>query len=85
MSIKLQTDGSCNIVACPMTGYELRAVSDTALLIIIEYVETEQQFETGERKTLQAIVKQQQALELAETLQRSAKLILTPSNGTPIQ
>lgn len=83
--IKLETDSSGGIFACPMTAFELRTAADFGLLVVIEYVETLKQLETGERKTLQAIVTPQQALNLAKALQRSASLILTPSFQTTVQ
>lgn len=55
--------GNCNgnVVLCPMTGYELRAVADMSVMVVIEYVETPEQLESGERKTLQAILYVDQA------------------------
>lgn len=85
MSIELQRLPNGDIVACPMTGYELRTAADVGLLLVIEYVETKQQLETGERKTLQAMMTPQQALALSESLKNSATLILTPKSGTKLQ
>ena len=84
MSIKLQTHPDGSIVASPMTGFEFRTAGDSALLVVIEYVETPEHLETGERKTLQTVVLPQQALELADALKRNATLILTPKSGTQI-
>jgi hypothetical protein len=47
MGIKLQTDEHGNTILQPMTGYELRAVADMSLMVVIEYVETPEQFESG--------------------------------------
>jgi hypothetical protein len=85
MSIKLQTLPNGDIVACPMTGYELRTAAEVGLLLVIEYVETAQQLETGERKTLQAMMSPQQALTLAESLENSATVMLTPNARKKVQ
>lgn len=77
-SIKLKSFSNRDIVGCSVTGYELRAASDTALLLTLEYVETIEQLETGGRKTFQAILTSQQALELSESLKESATLMLRP-------
>lgn len=84
MSIKLQTYPDGNIVAYPMTGFELRTAGETALLVVIEYVETPEQLESGERKTLQTTVLPQQALDFAETLKRSATLLLASDSGEQV-
>lgn len=61
------------IVACPVSGCELRHVPGFGVLMVIRYVEKSQQFETGERTTLQALIDPEQALEIAEALKRSVQ------------
>lgn len=61
------------IVACPVTGCELRHVPGFGVLMVIRYVEKSQQLQTGERTTLQALIDPEQALEIAEALKRSVQ------------
>lgn len=63
------------IVACPVSGCELRHVAGVGVLIVIRYIEKSGQLETGERSTLQALVDPQQALEIAEALKRSVQAL----------
>lgn len=84
MGIKLQTHPDGNIITCPITGWEMRTAGDTALLVVIEYIDLPEQLETGERKQLQTIVTPHEALEFADSLQKYARLILTPKSGKPV-
>ena len=71
MAIKLQRDGRGNVIVRPVTDYEVRPVGDMSLMVAIEYVESPEQFENGERKTLQTLMYADQALEFAESIKRS--------------
>jgi|KBSSwiStaDraftv2_1062776.scaffolds.fasta_scaffold73227_4 hypothetical protein len=81
MSIKLKKDRHGNVIVRPMTDYEVRTVGDMSLMVAIEYVESPEQFENGERKTLQTLMYDHQALEFAEAIKRSALILKTSKSG----
>ena len=58
-----------------MTGYEVLSAGEIGLLLVIEYVQTPEQLERGERKTIQTLLTPQQALELSESLRKSATMV----------
>jgi len=68
-----------NIITCPLTGWVVAPVMNSAILARLQYAETEDQLKTGEYKALQLIVTPQQALELAEILTKQAKQIFGQS------
>jgi hypothetical protein len=61
------------IVACPVSRCEVRHIAGVGVLMAIRYVDTAEQFETGERTTLQALIDPEQALEIGEALKRSVQ------------
>jgi hypothetical protein len=84
-AIKVETDGHGNVIAYPVTDWELRNIANMSLLAVIQYVEFPDQLESGERKQLQALMNPAQALELAEALKVGATLLLTPEDGITLQ
>jgi len=82
MSILLKTDEDGNAIMYPLTGWELRPVADIELMIAIEYVETPEHLQTGERRRLQVILYPEQAAKLAEDLRRSVTALLSPKSAT---
>lgn len=63
------------VVACPVSGCELRHVAGVGVLLVIRYIEKSEQLETGERTTLQALLVPEQALEIGEALKRSVQAL----------
>ena len=63
------------IVACPVSRCEVQHVAGIGVLLAIRYIEKAEQFETGERTVLQALVDPQQALEIGEALRRSVQVL----------
>ena len=74
--IELQTNERGNLTLCPITDYQVQLASDEMVAVIVQYVETIEQFDSGERKQLQTVLSAKQALELGATLKKAAKLIL---------
>ena len=74
-SKKVQPVPTWAIVACPVSECELRHVAGVGLLMVMRYVERSEQFETGEHTTLQALLEPEQALEIAEALKKSVRLL----------
>lgn len=63
------------IVACPVSGCELRHVSGVGVLMVIRYIERADQLESGEGTTLQALLDPEQALAIGEALKRSVQAL----------
>lgn len=74
-STNLQKVPDGAIVACPVSGCELRYVAGIGVLMVIKYIEKSEQLETGERTTLQALLVPEQALEIGEALKRSVQAL----------
>jgi hypothetical protein len=67
-----------------MTGWELHSLADMSLLVVIEYVESPEQLETGGRKQLLTIFHAPLALEFAEALKNAATLQIAPTFQTKV-
>jgi hypothetical protein len=91
-SAKLQNAPSGVIVACPISDCEVRQIAGVGVLMRLHYIEKAEQYETGERTTIQillepeqalemqgALKKSMQALEFGKGLKRSLKLLQAPS------
>jgi hypothetical protein len=63
------------IVACPVSRCEVRHIAGVGVLMAIRYVDKAEQFETGERTMLQALIDPEQALEIGEALRKSAQAL----------
>jgi hypothetical protein len=74
-STNLQKVPDGAIVACPVSGCELRYVAGVGVLMVIKYIEKSEQLETGDRTTLQALLVPEQALEIGEALKRSVQAL----------
>jgi hypothetical protein len=63
------------IVACPVSRCEVRHVAGVGVLMAIRHIERAEQFESGERTTLQALLDPEQALEIGEALRKSVQAL----------
>jgi hypothetical protein len=83
--IELQTteDGSAKL--CPITAFEVRIASDEMVIILIQYVETIEQFDSGQPKQLQAVLPAKRAHELAASLEKAATLFLREGSSCLVQ
>jgi hypothetical protein len=70
---------------CPMTTFEVRISSNQMVMLKIEYVETIEQFDSGDRKQLQTVLAPNQALILAATLQKAAALFVKIDSDRVVQ
>lgn len=61
------------IVACPVSECEVRHIAGVGVMMAIRYVDKAEQFKTGERTILQALIDPEQALEICEALKRSVQ------------
>jgi hypothetical protein len=81
-----KTDENGNVILKPMTGWELRHVAGTLLIVGVEYADNPEELERGERRTLPLVVRPDLALDFAESLKREAsKLLQAVPQGTSVQ
>jgi hypothetical protein len=87
MTIQIKKDKQGTIITYPVTEMGVTPIGAIAsLILILEYVETQEALEKEEYKQIQAILTAPMALELAEKLQTVATLLLAPqSSDTKIQ
>ena len=71
-----ETDAEGNVLLKPVTGWTTAPVEEIAVLLVIEYVSTDEELETGVRHSIQFVLTPPKALELAESLQKQAKRLL---------
>ena len=62
----------------PLTGFAIAPVATIAVMLRIEYVESQAALEKGDRERKQFVLYPQEALNLAETLKRVAAPLLGP-------
>jgi len=70
-------DASSNIKLKPIIGWEIGVVAGISLLLAIQYAESPQDFQTG-GKSVRFVLTPEQALLLAEKLQKAGKSLLEP-------
>jgi hypothetical protein len=80
-----KTDDRGNVITYPVTGWAMGPVAEVAVLLQIQYVESEQDLEAGRHKRFQFLLTPPKCLELAELLTKQAQRLLgPPSPGTPV-
>ncbi|HEY2470339.1 MAG TPA: hypothetical protein VGI45_21270 [Terracidiphilus sp.] len=83
--IKLQANELGSVKLCPVTACEVRVATNEMVVIVIQYVETIEEFDSGHWKQLQAILPVKRALELAANLEKAATLFLESHPETVVQ
>jgi hypothetical protein len=83
--MQFETDDKGNVILRPMTGWELRHVANTLLIMGIEYVESEEELERGEHKAIAFVLRPDLAIAFAEKLKTEASKLLLAQNGASIQ
>jgi hypothetical protein len=74
----LKTDEQGNFITYPVTGWKTVLAAGTALLVAFEYIDREEQFESGERNLIQLVLSPAQCLHLAEQLTDFATRVVSP-------
>jgi hypothetical protein len=72
--LELQTNEHGTAKLCPITTFEVRIATDKMFALVIQYVETIEQFDSGQWKQLQTVLTAKQALTLAATLEKAVSL-----------
>lgn len=80
--ITLQTDECGGARLCPITACEVRIASNEMVVLVIQYVETIEQFDLGQWKQLHAVLPAKRALELAASLEKAASLFLQSNSDS---
>jgi hypothetical protein len=74
--LELQNNEHGTAKLCPITRFEVRLASNQMVVLVIQFVETIEQFDSGQCKQLQTVLTVNQALALAATLEKAASLYL---------
>ena len=61
------------IVACPVSGNGVRHVAGVGVLMTVDFIESYDQYDTGERSSLQFLLDPKQAREIGEALRKSVQ------------
>jgi len=77
MSTNLQTvpNDKVVIVACPVSTSEVRHVAGVGVLLTVEFIESYDQYDTGERSSLQFLLSPRQARAMGEALRKSLQAL----------
>jgi len=83
--MKLQTNENGTAKLCPITTFEVRIATNDMVIVIIQYVETMEQFDLGQPKQLQVVLPAKRARELAATIGRAVKLFQREGSNCLVQ
>jgi len=80
--IELQTNEHGDARLCPITACEVRLASNEMVVVILQYVESIEQFDSAQWKQLQGVLPVKRALELAASLEKAVALFLKSDSDT---
>jgi hypothetical protein len=83
--LELQTNENGSAKLCPITTFEVHIASDEMVIIVFQYVETIEQFDSGQPKQLQVVLPAKRAHELAANLERAATIFLKEGSYCLVQ
>jgi hypothetical protein len=83
--IELKINDHGNAKLCPITACDVRIATNDMVVVILQYVETIEEFDSGQWKQLQAVLPAQRALELAASLEKAATLFREPQADNLVQ
>lgn len=72
--IELQINEQGSARLSPITACEVRVATNEMVVVVIQYVESVEEFDSGHCKQLQAVLPVKRALELAASLEKAAAL-----------
>jgi len=84
MTSELELDSDGVAKTSPVTDYGTRPVFGTAILLQVEYVNSEQELQTGIRHQIPLLLTREMALNLADLLQKSAHRVQDPISDLPV-
>jgi len=81
MELQINEHGDAKL--CPITACEVRLGTNDMVVLVIQYVETIEQFDSGQWKQLHAVLPAKRARELAASIEKVAMLLReSQPNGT---
>jgi hypothetical protein len=78
--IELETNENGTAKLCPITAFDVRVATNDMVIVVIQYVETIEQFDSGQPKQLQVVLPAELAHELAATIEKG--VTLCPREGS---
>ena len=78
--IKLQTNENGTAKLCPITAFDVRIATNEMVIVVFQYVETIEEFDSGQPKQLQVVLPAKLAHELAATIEKG--VTLCPREGS---
>ena len=82
--IELKANEVGNARPCPITDFQVQLASNEMVIITVQYVETIEQFDSGQWKQLQTVLPAKRALEFGATIKKAAKLILESDSSSSL-
>lgn len=73
---QFETDSEGNVILKPIVGWAVTDAAGIAVLLQLQFVESEEELESGKKQAFQFVLTPPKALELAELLTRRAKRLL---------
>jgi hypothetical protein len=84
-SIELQTNENGSAKLCPITTFEVHIATNEMVIVVFQYVETIEEFDSGQPKQLQVVLPAKRAHELAASLEKAATLFLRERSSCLVQ
>jgi hypothetical protein len=75
---QLKRDKDGLFITQPVTDYSTHDIYASAILLRVEYVDSQQELETGIRHQIQLLLTRQGALDVSEILRKAASLVQEP-------
>jgi hypothetical protein len=72
---EFKTDENGKVILKQMTGWEMRHIAGTLLVVGVEYADNRDELEKGLRRTLPLLLEPSMALEFAEALKVQATML----------
>jgi len=83
--IKLECNEHGVARLCPITACDVRIATNEMVILVMQYVDTIEEFDSGQWKQLQAVLPAKRALELAADLEKAVALLHESHPETPVQ
>jgi hypothetical protein len=81
---QLKTGKDGLFITQPVTDYSTHDVYASAILLRVEYVESQQEYETGIRHQVQLLLTRQGALDVSEILRKAASRVQDPISDVQV-
>lgn len=80
MAQQFDTDSAGNVILKPVTGYTTAPVAGVAVLLQVQFVNSDSELQAGASQRLQFVMTPQIAQEIGDSLRRQAARLLAPSD-----